>query len=159
MKGLSSVVTPGGEEVLALHCESISQNINSEDQPLYSLNIGVVTLLPKLQEAKMIQQYRPICMLYVSFKIFTKVLANSFISVANRIIKPSQTAFLPRRFIMELFAPKFGNFMTNVVYGRKLMIWYQRMDTVGQGRFISKDSTKGKLESIYLNILYLDIFC
>jgi hypothetical protein len=60
---------------------------------------------------------------------------------------------------MELFAPKFGNFMTNVVYGRKLMIWYQRMDTVGQGRFISKDSTKGKLESIYLNILYLDIFC
>ena len=43
---------------------------------LFSLNFGVITLLPKLQEVKMIQHYRPICMLNVSFKIFTKVLAN-----------------------------------------------------------------------------------
>jgi len=40
-------------------------------------------------------------MLNVSFKIFTKVLANKFTVVANRVIKPSQTAFLPGRNILE----------------------------------------------------------
>ena len=49
----------------------------------------------------MIQQYRPICMLNVSFKIFTKVLANRLTTVANRIIEPSQSAFLPGRYILE----------------------------------------------------------
>lgn len=49
----------------------------------------------------MIQQYRPICVLNVSFKIFTKVVANRFTVVANMIIRPSHTAFLPGRYIME----------------------------------------------------------
>jgi len=40
------------------------------DLPIFSLNFGVTSLLPKLQEAKQIQQHRPICMLNVSFKIF-----------------------------------------------------------------------------------------
>lgn len=42
--------------------------------PLYSLNFRVITLHLKLKEVKMIQQFRPICMLNVSFKSFTKVL-------------------------------------------------------------------------------------
>jgi hypothetical protein len=40
-------------------------------------------------------------MLNVSFKIFTKVLANRVSSVACKVIKPSQTAFLPGRYILE----------------------------------------------------------
>lgn len=84
------------EDLMAMFKDFYSGNL-----PLYTLNFGVVTSLPKMQEAKMIQQYRPICMLNVSFKIFTKLLANRFTSVANRIIKPSQTAFLPGMFIME----------------------------------------------------------
>jgi hypothetical protein len=69
--------------------------------PSSHLNYGVISLIPKLDEVKMIQRYRPLCMLNVSFKIFTKVLANRFTAVANRIIKPTQTAFLPGRYIME----------------------------------------------------------
>jgi hypothetical protein len=38
------------------------------------LNYGVITLIPKLKEATMIKQYRPICLLNVSFKIITKAL-------------------------------------------------------------------------------------
>jgi hypothetical protein len=71
------------------------------DLPLFCLNFGVITLLPKGQEVKKVQQYRPICMLNVSFKIFTKVLANRISSVASKVIKPSQTAFLPGRHILE----------------------------------------------------------
>jgi hypothetical protein len=69
--------------------------------PLFSLNFGIITLLPKEKEVKKIQQYRPICMPNVSFKIFTKVLANRLTSVACRITKPSQSAFLPGRYIFE----------------------------------------------------------
>jgi hypothetical protein len=69
--------------------------------PLFCLNFGVITLIPKEKEVKKIQQYRSICMLNVSFKIFTKVMANRLESVACRITKPSQSAFLPRRYILE----------------------------------------------------------
>jgi hypothetical protein len=68
---------------------------------LHSLNFGTIILIPKSKEAKQIQQYRPICLLNVSFKIFTKVATNRIVKIAQRIIKPSQTAFLPGRNIME----------------------------------------------------------
>ena len=69
--------------------------------PLYSLNFGMIILLPKLSEATKIQQYMPICLLNVSFKIFTKVATNRLVSVAHKVISPTQTAFLPGRNIME----------------------------------------------------------
>jgi hypothetical protein len=71
------------------------------DLPLFNLNFGVITLIPKEKEVKRIQQYRPICMLNVSFKIFTKVMANRLEAIACRITKPSQSAFLPGRYILE----------------------------------------------------------
>ncbi|WVZ53529.1 hypothetical protein U9M48_004457, partial [Paspalum notatum var. saurae] len=67
------------------------------DLRLFSLNFGVITLLPKCQEAVKIQQFRPICLLNVSFKIFTKRIN----MVAQKVIQPSQTAFLPERYILE----------------------------------------------------------
>ena len=69
--------------------------------PLHSLNFGVITLLPKKEDATKVQQYRPICLLNVSFKIFTKVLTNRLSIVAQKIIRPSQTAFIPGRHILE----------------------------------------------------------
>ena len=51
----------------------IFHDLHNVDISLFSLNFGVITLLPKTQEANKIQQYRPICLLNVSFKIFTKV--------------------------------------------------------------------------------------
>jgi hypothetical protein len=58
-------------------------------------------LLPKKQNAIQIQQYRPICLLNVSFKIFTKVGTNRILEVANIVVRPSQTAFMPGRHILE----------------------------------------------------------
>jgi hypothetical protein len=69
--------------------------------PLYSLNFGMIILLPKCREATHIKQYRPICLLNVSFKIFTKVAKNRISQVAQKIISSSQTTFLPGRNIME----------------------------------------------------------
>jgi hypothetical protein len=69
--------------------------------PLHSLNFGTIILLPKKKDAKVIQQYRPICLLNVSFKIFTKVVTNRLSTVAQKIIRPTQTTFLPERNIMD----------------------------------------------------------
>ena len=69
--------------------------------PLNRLNFGTIILLPKKKDAKVIQQYRPISLLNVSFKIYTKVATNRLSTVAQKIIRPTQTAFLPGRNIME----------------------------------------------------------
>ena len=50
--------------------------------PLHSLNFGVITLLPKKKDTTKVQQYRTICLLNVSFKIFTKVLTNRLSTIA-----------------------------------------------------------------------------
>jgi hypothetical protein len=66
--------------------------------PLYS---GTIILLPKCREAMQIKQYRHICLLNVSFKIFTKVPTNRISQVAQNVISLSQTTFIPGRNIME----------------------------------------------------------
>jgi hypothetical protein len=68
---------------------------------LNRLNFEMIILLPRKKDAKVIQQYRPICLLNVSFKIFTKVATNRVTTIAQKIINPTQTTFLPGRNIME----------------------------------------------------------
>ena len=68
---------------------------------LYRLNFGKIVLLPKIQEAERIQQYRPICLLNVSFKIFTKVATIRLHLVADHVVKPIQTAFMQGRNILD----------------------------------------------------------
>src|SRR6266508_2480314 len=77
------------------------QELHSGDLAIFSLNFGVISLIPKVQEANFIQQYRPICLLNVSFKIFTKVATNRVNRVADKVISPTQTAFLQGRNILE----------------------------------------------------------
>jgi hypothetical protein len=48
-----------------------------------------------------IQQYRPICLLNVCFKIFTKAGTNRITGIAPRVIRPTQSAFMPGRNILE----------------------------------------------------------
>ena len=71
------------------------------DLPLFSLNFGVITLIPKVQEANVIQQYRPIYLLNTSFKIFTKVATNRLNSMADHVISLTQTTFMRGRNILE----------------------------------------------------------
>jgi hypothetical protein len=71
------------------------------DLPLFHLNFGTIILLPKKENAIQIQQYRPICLLNVSFKFFTKVGTNRVTEVAHKVVRPTQTAFMPGRHILE----------------------------------------------------------
>ena len=65
------------------------------------LNYGIITLVPKTNDAKQIQKFRPICLLNVSFKIMTKVLMNRLAKCVAPVISRTQTAFIKGRYIME----------------------------------------------------------
>jgi hypothetical protein len=87
--------------ILKLDLMALFHQLYERSLPLFKLNFGVITLLPKKENAVQIQQYRPICLLNVSFKVFTKVATNRISSIAHKIIKPTQTAFMPGRHILE----------------------------------------------------------
>jgi hypothetical protein len=61
---------------------TLFREFHQGDLPLFSLNFGTIILLPKCKEATKIQQYRPICLLNMSIKIFTKVATNRVMKIA-----------------------------------------------------------------------------
>jgi hypothetical protein len=65
------------------------------------LNYGVITLVPKMAYANSVKQFGPICLLKVSFKIFTKLLMDRLTNFATKLIDPSQTAFIKERYIVD----------------------------------------------------------
>jgi hypothetical protein len=64
-------------------------------------NYGVVTLIPKGKDADCIHKYRPVCLLNVILKNFTKVLVSRLVKIIWKVIKLSQTAFLKGIYILE----------------------------------------------------------
>jgi hypothetical protein len=64
-------------------------------------NYGMLTLLPKNQGADKLQAYRPIALINVILKIFTKVLNYRTIRVADKEISEFQTAFIEGRYILD----------------------------------------------------------
>jgi hypothetical protein len=79
----------------------MSQDLCHGNLPLFSLNFGVITIIPKIQEANVIQQYRPIFLLNVSFKIFTKVATNRLNILTDNVINLTQTTFRRGQNILE----------------------------------------------------------
>jgi hypothetical protein len=68
---------------------------------LSRLNYGIISLIQKTKEGNTIKQYRPICLLGVNYKWFTKVLTGRLAKVAESTISKTQTAFIPGRNILE----------------------------------------------------------
>jgi hypothetical protein len=69
-------------EIIKNDLMALFRKFHNGNLPLYSLNFGTIILLPKCREAAKIQQYMPICLLNVSFKIFTKVATNRISQIA-----------------------------------------------------------------------------
>ena len=68
---------------------------------LFHVNFETITLLPKKTKAVRIEQFRPICLRNVSFKIFTKVGTNRLTQIAHYVVQHSQTVFMLDRNILE----------------------------------------------------------
>jgi len=65
------------------------------------LNYGVITLIPKVKDANNIKQFKPIHLLNVSFKIFTKFLLDRLTVVAGKLVSKWQSAFIKGRYILD----------------------------------------------------------
>jgi hypothetical protein len=68
---------------------------------LSRLNYGVIVLIPKTREVVNIKQFRPIYLLNVFYKLFTKILASRLMEVVDDIISENQTTFIKGRNILE----------------------------------------------------------
>lgn len=65
------------------------------------LNYGAITLIHKIKDAVSVKQFQPICLLNVSFKIFTNLILNRLAGVINKIVDIEQTAFIKVRYILD----------------------------------------------------------
>jgi hypothetical protein len=93
--------------VIKVHLMRMFQKFQQGKLPLFHLNHGTVILLPKKENVVQIQQYIPIYLLNVSFQVITKVGTNrvssaaKVLSVAESVVHPTQTTFMPGRHILE----------------------------------------------------------
>jgi hypothetical protein len=65
------------------------------DLNLRRLNFGMISIIPKLKDANNIRQFRPICVLNVDYKWFTKALTLRLTPLADKLISRNQTTFIP----------------------------------------------------------------
>jgi hypothetical protein len=77
------------------------QDLYRGELNLSRLNFGMISLIPKIKEANTIKQYRPICLLNVDYKWFSKVFTLRLTPFADKVISENQIAFIPGRYILE----------------------------------------------------------
>lgn len=66
---------------------------------LNSLNCTCITLIPKVTNASLVREFKPISCCLVVYKIIAKVLAAQ--NVLPRIVSQAQTCFIPSRVIVD----------------------------------------------------------
>ena len=84
------------------------------------LNYGVITLLPKVSGADKIQQFRPICLLRCLYKLITKAMDCRVEKYADKLISPTQNAFV-----------KGGNIMDGVLFLHEILNYTHVKKRVG----------------------------
>nr|GEW88245.1 RNA-directed DNA polymerase, eukaryota [Tanacetum cinerariifolium] len=85
-------------------------------------NSSFVSLIPKVQDPKFVNDYRPISLIGIVYKVITKILATRLFVVISELISDVQTAFVPGRQILD------GPFIIN-----ELLSWckcYKHQDMV-----------------------------
>lgn len=87
--------------VIREEIKAMIDDLNENKFDLARLNYGVINLIPKIQEANEVKQYRPICVSNVIFKIFTKMMSNRLTELADSIIGKNQSAFIKGRYIVD----------------------------------------------------------
>lgn len=64
-------------------------------------NSSFISLIPKVSDPLTLKDYRPINLVGCLYKVLSKVLANRLKKVLNKIISPSQTAYVEGRSILD----------------------------------------------------------
>jgi hypothetical protein len=80
---------------------AVLEDFHARGKFVKSLNSTFISLIPKIQGAKEIKDFRPISLVGGVYKIIAKVLANRMRRVMDRIISKPQNAFVKGRHILD----------------------------------------------------------
>nr|GFB72828.1 RNA-directed DNA polymerase, eukaryota, reverse transcriptase zinc-binding domain protein [Tanacetum cinerariifolium] len=64
-------------------------------------NSSFITLIPKVPNANMVKDFRPISLIGSFYKVIAKVLANRLVTVLDDIVDETQSAFVTDRQILD----------------------------------------------------------
>nr|GEU52957.1 RNA-directed DNA polymerase, eukaryota [Tanacetum cinerariifolium] len=64
-------------------------------------NSSFIALIPKMQDAKVVKDYRPISLIGGLYKIIIKILANRLVGVLGELVNEVQSAFIVNRQILD----------------------------------------------------------
>ena len=65
------------------------------------VNSSLIVLIPKLSNPSSVNHYRPIILCNVVYKIISKLLVEKLRPLLDKLISPTQSAFIPNRWIAE----------------------------------------------------------
>jgi hypothetical protein len=76
-------------------------DFHKESLDLFRLNFAMLTLIPKVEDAVEMKNFRPISLLNYSFKIFSKVITIRLERICQQLVAKEQSLFIRGRFILE----------------------------------------------------------
>ncbi|GKV51190.1 hypothetical protein SLEP1_g57860 [Rubroshorea leprosula] len=77
------------------------QEFHKNSKMVRGLNTSFIVLVPKSNNPQKIEEYRPISLIGVMYKILSKLLANRLKKVLHQVVGEQQTAFLSGRQLMD----------------------------------------------------------
>ncbi|GKB86994.1 RNA-directed DNA polymerase, eukaryota, partial [Tanacetum coccineum] len=72
-------------------------------------NSFFISLIPKISDANMVKDYRPISLIGSLYKIISKILANHLVNVLGDIVNEVQSAFIADRQILDVFVGQWSD--------------------------------------------------
>jgi hypothetical protein len=74
-----------------------------DTRKFHAINEVIMVLLPKTPDVEAIKDYRPISLIHVLGKLFSKVIANRLAPRLNELIHITHSVFVKGRYIQDNF--------------------------------------------------------
>ncbi|KAL3699503.1 hypothetical protein R1sor_017525 [Riccia sorocarpa] len=88
-------------EFVGDECVRVVQTICAKKRLLRADTQGLIKLIPKGGEKKLLSNWRPISLINLTYKIVTKILATRVRSMMPQLVDPQQSGFIQGRFITD----------------------------------------------------------
>lgn len=88
-------------DIIGNKVTKICLEVLNEGKDISPLNKTFISLIPKVHQPKKMEEYRPISLCSVIYKLIAKTLANRLKKVLGSIISQTQAAFVPGRLITD----------------------------------------------------------
>lgn len=88
-------------DIIGSEVSKLCLEVLNEGKDISPLNRTFISLIPKVQQPKKMEEYMPISLCSVAYKLIAKAIANRLKKVLGTIISQTQAAFVPGRLIID----------------------------------------------------------